>query len=295
MRDLKNKRHYFCPYCGKEYEDSNWSFDHVIPLVLGGPKKFKIISCIDCNTRISKRIEQPTMQTPSIRHKIAQLKLNGYKIRTRRRKDYIPLHRGIGHSCGVPAKVCYREENGHGNMCIDFLDFPKDLTLHQITIPSDHETETDIISFASLASKIILGTCYWLWGEQFGRSKYADSLREIMWKNRLEDILQLERSEHHAVWNLEKNEDIEELNKFQEDALDNTPHTTICIFCFDNIVFGLVNIFGEIESMTRIGEIDPNLKIGIEERGTVVIAKTTKNKVLRMTLTEYENAKLRNN
>jgi hypothetical protein len=154
MPSKKLRKHYFCPYCGREYEDKRWSYDHIIPLQMGGPKKFKVLACTDCNLRISKEIEQPAMQTPSMRHLMINVRSNGFKIRTRRKKNYIPLHRGIGLSHRMPVKMFYGiEENAFfldfkGNLLKNMTtkEFKKQLSHGQAIIPADYDTEEDTLS-----------------------------------------------------------------------------------------------------------------------------------------------------
>lgn len=299
MSNRKVIRHYFCPYCGKEYEDSRWSIDHVIPLQMGGPKKFKIVSCLDCNIKVSREIEQPAMQTSNMLSQIIQVRSEGIKIMTRRKRDYIPMHKRVGFSYQKPVKMYYNTKENKlslvyvGKLPNDMTpeEFKKQFSSFQAIIPIDEDTEKDTISLASLASKIILGTCCWLWGERFTRSSYGDLLRKNMWENRMENILELEPSDHHATLTLEESENDVDIGNIEMDAFDNGPDNTICIFVYDNIVMGLVNLFGGFESGIQIGKLNPTIKLDINHKGTVVIASTTKNQVLNMTLDEYEKFK----
>jgi hypothetical protein len=299
MPTKKPKKHYFCPYCGREYEDNRWSYDHIIPLQMGGPKKFKVLACTSCNFGISRGIEQPAMQTPSMRDLVIHARSDGFKIRTRRKKDYIPLHRRIGFSGRMPVRVFYGiKEN---TFCLDFMgNLPQDMTIRefkkqlshgQAIIPVDYDTEEDTVSLTSLINKIILGTCFWLWGEKFAGSRYGEFLRKRMWENKMEDIQELKPSDHHATLIFEENEVDVDIEEIEIDAFDNTPHNTIYIFAHDNTLLGLVNLFGELESLIRIGEVDSAIKLGIDQGGTIVIASTTKNQVFKMSLDEYMRLK----
>jgi len=299
MPNRKSKRHYFCPYCGKEYEDNRWSYDHIIPLQMGGPKKFKVLACSNCNFRISKEIEQPAMRTPSMRDLIIHVISNCFKIRTRRKKDLIPVHRGIGFSYQMPVKLYYSiEKNVH---CLDFIGnlpdnmttevFRKQLSDGQAIIPVDYDTEEDTVFLTSLVNKIILGTCCWLWDEEFAGSCYGEFLRKRMWENKIEDIQELKPSDHHATLIFEENEIDVDIGETEIDAFDNAPHNTIYIFAHDNILLGLVNLFGELESLMIIGEVDSVIKLDIDQGGVVVIASTTKNQVFEMSLDEYMRLK----
>ena len=299
MPSNKFRKHYFCPYCGMEYDDNGWSYDHIIPLQMGGPKKFRVLACTNCNFRISREIEQPAMQTPSMRDLVIQVGSNGFKIRTRRRMDYIPLHRGIGFSHRVPVKMYYGvKENA---FCLDLRGIPQDnmtiegfkkqLSHGQAIIPVDYDTAEDTISLTSLANKIILGTCCWLWGEKFARSCYGEFLRKGMWENKMEDIQELKPTDHHATLVFEENEIDVDIGETEIDAFDNNPHNTMYIFSHNKALLGLVNLFGGLESLMRIGEVDSAIKLNINQGGMVVIASTTKNQVFKMTLDEYMKLK----
>ena len=170
-------------------------------------------------------------------------------------------------------------------------EFKKELSPGQAIIPADNDTEKDTILLASLVSKIIMGTCCWLWGEEFARSSYGDSLRKSMWENRMEHILELEPSDHHVTLMLEESEKEGDIENKEIDAFNNYPDNTIYIFIHGDVVFGLVNLFGEFESVLRIGKVNPEINFGADQKGTVVIASTTKNQVLAMALGEYERFK----
>lgn len=299
MPSKKSKKHYFCPYCGKEYEDNRWSYDHIIPSQMSGPKKFKVIACFNCNFKISREIEQPAMQAPSMHDLMIQVRSKGFKIRTRRKKDIIPLHRRIGFSHRMPAKMYYSaEENvlclvSIGNLPHNMTteEFRKQLSHDQAIIPIDYDTDEDTVSLTSLTNKIILGTCCWLWDEKFARSSCGEFLRKGMWENKIEDIQELKPSDHYATLIFEKNEIDVDIREKEIDAFDNTPHNTIYIFAHDNILLGLVNLFGGLESLMKIGEVDSAVKLDIDQGGVVVIASTTKNQVFRMSLDEYMRLK----
>lgn len=297
----KIKRGYFCPYCGKTYKNKDWSIDHIIPLEIGGPKMFKIISCSKCNNTIGTKIEQRAIHSPSIRDLLIQTQRDGFKIGSRRKKDYIPLHRGVGQSFGMPVKMFYNPEDN--SIAFDFLGKTKEGDLEgllkslneksgsrgQAIIPIDEDTDSDIEATLSLVNKIVLGVCHWLWGEKFSKSKYGDHLRESMNKTDLEHVLKIEPSDRHFTL---KTKDEKNNYSIEKDALDNTPHHTICIFAQDNYMAGLVNLFGKYESLTLIGKMDKKLDFLKTQEGIVIIAKITENKVNKMDLNGYKKFKL---
>jgi len=98
---------------------------------------------------------------------------------------------------------------------------------------------------------------------------------------KVDEILKMDSSEKH----LELSEDP------GKDALDNQPHHSVLIGKLENIVVGLVNLFGSYESMTVIGSYNDKFRNWIGDSGVVVISKTTTNEVLKMTWEEYESFK----
>jgi hypothetical protein len=97
----------------------------------------------------------------------------------------------------------------------------------------------------------------------------------------------MKASERHLAIKFEGDAGSEALNKNGHDALDNRPHHSICIFREENIIFCLVNFFGELESMDFV--IDDALARKISDNdGVVLIAKTTENSLVKMSLEEYQ-------
>jgi hypothetical protein len=273
-----------CPYCGESLSKKPKSLDHIIPRQMGGAYSFKIVSCQSCNAEIS-RIEQNAMNTIQIRNLLAEIGESGIKIKTRRKRDFIPLQKEVGMSCQAPIKMYYNNKTHRKELV--FLSPPKrefkEGETYQMFIPvsATEDTEEDMISLAVLANKIVMGTCVWLWGDNFSRTKQAADLRKRIRKVNPDEILEMESSEKHLVLSKDT----------EKDALDNRPHHSILIGRLGNLVVGLINIFGSYESMTVVGKYDDNFRDWIGESGVIVISKTTVNEVLRMTWQEYESFK----
>ena len=87
----KRVKRYFCPYCGKDYNDSSWTTDHIIPAALGGPRRFTVTACQSCNSKIGREIEQPTLASDSFKEALGELLISGARIKKRRKEDYIVL------------------------------------------------------------------------------------------------------------------------------------------------------------------------------------------------------------
>jgi len=275
-----------CPYCGESLSKRPKSIDHIIPKQIGGANRFTIVSCQNCNAEISK-IEQHAMNTMAISDLLAEMGKSGFNIKTRRKRDYIPLQRSVGLAGRSPVKMYYNSKTREKEM--HFLSPPnKELmalirekgTFYMLA-PAAEDSEKDEISLVSLASKIVLGTCVWLWGDDFSNTKHASNLRNEMRNVKVDKILKLDSSERH----------LELSDNPGKDALDNHPHHSVLIGKLENLIVGLVNLFGSYESMTVIGSYDDRFRNWIGDSGVVVISKTTTNEVLKMTWEEYESFK----
>ena len=273
-----------CPYCGESLSQKPKSIDHIIPKQIGGSNRFTIVSCQSCNSEIGK-IEQKAMNTVGFSNMLAEVGEAGFIIKTRRKRDYIPLQKTVGLSCLAPIRRYYNSKTRRKELV--FLSPPKKKLIegetYTMIIPAfaEEDNEEDKISQVALANKIILGTCVWLWGDNFSKSGHALNLRNKMRAVKIDDILEMDSSEKH----------LELSNNPEQEALDNRPHHTIAIGRIKNMVAGVVNIFGIFESLTVIGEYDDKFRNWIGDSGVVLILKTTQNQVLKMTWEEYEDFK----
>jgi hypothetical protein len=246
-----------CPYCGESLSKRPKSIDHIIPKQIGGASSFKIISCQNCNTEIGK-IEQRAMSTMAISNLLAEMGESGFNIKARRKRDYIPLQKSeflAGHGT---AKMYYDAKKHEKELL--FLSPPDEKIMALMREkgefymlgpdPEAEDSEEDEISLVSLTSKIVLGTCVWLWGDDFSTTKHASNLRNRMRDVKVDKIVKMDSSEKH----LELSDDP------RKDALDNQPHHSVLIGKLENIVVGLVNLFGSFESMTTIGSYDDKFR-----------------------------------
>lgn len=290
----KKKINYMCPYCNKKYADDNWTEDHIIPRAIGGTISFKIVSCLDCNNMINLGIEQPALQTLAIGELFGNRLIEGYHIKSRRKNKKVYMHKKIGFSGGMAAKMYYdlqkREHVISLQGCLP--GFPKVKDIKKITqaiIPIDQPKENDSVLLSKLTNKIIYGSCIWLWSNKFLESKCADLLRKRMWEVTDEDIIKLQpHDKHYSVEIKEKSQEKGTIR--EEDALNNSPSHSIAILNNDKIIYGILNLFGELEMSTLIGKKEeiPNIDIG---GGVVIISSTTENKIKKMGLKEYESFK----
>lgn len=273
-----------CPYCGELLSKRLKSIDHIIPRQMGGAHSFTIVSCQSCNAEIS-RIEQSAMSTTGIRTLLAEMGESGFDIKTRRKRDYIPLQKSVGLACWSPVKMYYNSKTQKKELV--FLTPPKEELIEKgefymvVPVSATENSEEDDISLVSLASKIVLGTCVWLWGDDFSITEQASNLRSRMRDVKVDKILKMDSSEKHLKLS----------DNSGKDALDNQPHHSVLIGKFENVVVGLVNLFGSFESMITIGQYDEKFRNWIGDSGVVLIIRTTQNQIMKMTWEEYERFK----
>jgi len=222
---------------------------------------------------------------------LAEIGESGVKIKTRRKRNYIPLQKEIGLSFFSPKVICptmsYYNNETHEKEFTFLTDKKPPLTrgkTYTMIIPSfaTEDDEKEQMSQIALVNKIVLGTCAWLWGDEFILTEQASELRRRMREVKIENVLEMDSSDKH----------LELPDGPEGDALDNKPHHSILIGIMDNEgmenkLVGLVNLFGEFESMTIFGDSDHKFKRWLGNSGVVVIPKTTQNQVLKMTWEEY--------
>ena len=107
---LANRKITLCPYCGESLANTTISIDHIIPKQIGGCNKFSIYSCENCNSNLSK-MEQKAIQSIDVSSLIIEMNELGFNIKTRRKKEFMPLQKSVGLSCGSPAKMYYNTKN----------------------------------------------------------------------------------------------------------------------------------------------------------------------------------------
>ncbi len=226
---------------------------------------------------------------------LAEIGELGVKIKTRRKRDHIPLQKEIGLSLFSPSVTCptmsYYNNETHEKEFVFLTNKEPPLTqgkTYTMIIPSfaTEDDEKEKISQIALVNKIVLGTCAWLWGDEFIKTEQASELTRRMREVKIENVLEMESSDKHLE--LPDNPEV--------DALDNEPHHSILIGIMDNKgmenkLAGLVNIFGEFESMTIFGDINDKFRKWLGSSGVVVISKTTQNQVMKMTWEEYSKLK----
>ena len=282
----KKIRQYYCVYCNKTFENNDWSKEHVIPKDIGGPNCFSITCCKDCNNKIGTQIENIALQSQDIRCLFAEIVLQGHRIKTRRNKEYIKSHRDIGFSYGMPVEFGYdlKDKSRTINYKGVFPGFslPKDFSeIKSAIIPVENVSDKEKLSLMSLTNKIILGTCMWLWGKDRLSEKTFDSIRRRLWNPNLDHLEELDSNAKHASIVDDKKPPEKQIEK---DALDNKPNHTIGIFYEQGALYGIINLFGTLESSSLIDFVD---RPPMNENGIVVISYISENKVHKMNLKEY--------
>jgi len=282
---------YICPYCGKKFVDDLWTYDHVIPQDLGGPRGFKIIACKKCNNDIGRLIEQKAMRTSPLCNLLGSTIVHGNKIKLKRKKQALPTHRGIGVAFGGPAKM-YWDLKEKSLSIVSFASECPDPAKYQHGSFSclDGTSDDEDVALVRFASKIVLGTAAWIWGDPFSKSSPASVMRGRIWDSDIESIERLDDDQKHlTAGNFVSSIGASTLHD-ETDALCNYPHHTIGIFNDDHFGFTyIVNLFGSYESMGWIPECHSG-EMFEKEPGYVVIAHTIENKVEILTLNDYAKA-----
>ena len=179
--------------------DTTISIDHIIPKQLGGCDKFSIYSCKNCNSNLSK-VEQKAIQSIDINSLIVDMSESGFNIKTRRKKEFIPLQKSIGLSCGSPAKMYYNTKNREKELV--FLSPPKvdlnDGKSHTFIAPIEKNEKTleETNALLCLTNKIVLGTCAWFWGDEFLKSNHPNFLRNRLKKVEMNEVLEMDEDEN---------------------------------------------------------------------------------------------------
>jgi len=178
-----------------------------------------------------------------------------------------------------------------GDLELQYLDAlgPPAPNLRQAIIPSSQSEIPG--SVFRLFNKIVLGTMIWLWGDEVGLTRGADRLRGDMWNGTSQyHLATLDSSERHMTITVGDSANKKLSSESDADALDTRPNHTICIFRDQDIVFSLVNLFGELESMVFV--VDDSIADKVDEENPIVlIIKTTDNSVVKMTFAEYAEYK----
>ncbi len=245
---MTNRKLTLCPYCGESFAKTAISIDHIIPKQIGGCDKFSIFSCKSCNSNLSK-IEQRAIQTVEISYLLMDMSESGFNIKSRRKKEVIPLQKSVGLSCGSPAKMYYNTKNHERRLV--FLLPPKvdplDGQSHTFItpLPENDESPEDVNSLLCLTNKIILGTCAWLWGDRFLKSKQATFLRNGLEKVSIDKVIEMNSNEKHLTL-----PDMPE-----EDALNNQPHHSVLISKLGNKVRWFVKPLWKLRVFNSCGRL----------------------------------------
>ena len=296
---VKRIKKYICPYCGIEYNDNFWSYDHIIPSAIGGADKFKVISCSRCNYLISKEFEQKAIQSPIIDFEIKNLLREGHDIKIRRKKYHITLVKTLHDtSLGIPVKLGYdliRKAN-----TMKFVGRKsKNLNINAINefwikLKGDTISHDDKLAFSSLQYKILVGTCAWVFGIDDHMNHFLSKLRELMWNRDPNKIFKCWCSNKYSLSLVSSWKD-DQLYKIITFNLENPPHHTILIRKTNNHLHSTVNLFGSLEVAICLGQIPLSNQIKVDENFEIfLIVKTDSNKVLKMEKDDYLKYKREN-
>lgn len=242
------------------------------------------------------------MNSPFIMDLFGSLTIDGYDIKTRRKKRILPASRNYGLCMGKKSRLFYNldERCMSIEMYGEHPPTPQQLasSFHMI-YPIDEERDEDHIFTSSLCGKIILGSCAWLWGDSFSTSKASEKLRSIIWNTKIDTTIKMDSNDHHFTL-VDSKDSIssDEQNvqsalfpfKYSEkeiDAFNNKPNHTVVLMATKELgLVGMVNLFGYFESMvfTCEHDIEPFLNTtGMK----IIIAHTTENIIETYDLNDY--------
>ena len=237
-------------------------------------------------------IEQPALRVSGIRSMIGEIGVNGHRIRKRRKNEVIHGERGV--SGGVPIEFAYEARDGaYSRILRTYGNKPPRWEIEnakefRVITVAEERTKQDEMASVSFVEKLILGSGMKIWGERFGRSSYAKKLRTDMWNQNLDECSSevVPPDQNHLSI---EDDDGKLLNDI--DTFNNFPDTTIAIFKERNMVFGLVNILGGVESMCSLGDFDEETNL-FENVGIVIIISSTKNTRRTYIFSDYGEFKM---
>ncbi len=267
--ECKEIREYYCCYCNSYYNDDKWTQDHIIPVVLGGINSYKIISCAECNSRISREIEQVCAQSLDFRQAMIQLAKSGIRIKSRRKKEFIPYNKNLGISPEGYFKLGYNPITNKSVMKIygkpteiNPYSISKDQKKKLFVIPLEEVSEREKIANSAMIYRIALASSYWYYGEIFSKESVSNELRRRMWSKNKDIILTPDSSPSVGIFKVMHRENICEhmiakgkiLKVAGRENLFNTitdcnnpPHHTIAISKLKQTMLFIVNFYGMFE------------------------------------------------
>ena len=251
MDSEKIIKEYYCVYCDKNFNDNKWTYDHFIPMNLGGPDKLRIICCNNCNQKLGFWMED----------------MEGVLLRS-----------NYDFNEGAEKLEVY------GKNRQKFFDYKEKKTM--IFIP-DKFTEQDEVNLSMLIYKIFLGACCFVYGKEFFGTKYHESLRKSIWD--IKQSLRHSHSKSFCMRTKsgdssedETKEDIVKDSVF----FDNKPNHTISLGGSGGSFGGIISLFGELEYAVIINDTTETK----EFEPKFLIAKTTENDFSLLWSNEYEKA-----
>jgi hypothetical protein len=256
-----------------------------------------------CNNKIGKKIEQPALDSDNMRNLIGDILINGYKIQMRRKRKKIPVNKLYGltgfhnsNNKGFPikTKIYYDLENSAKVMEllpktkseVEAIKKRDPKLTYQTIMPIMEKYKEEYV--LSLVIKIIFATCFFLWGIEFIKSEEGEDLGSNIWsKPSLEKAIELASDEPHAEILIDENG-----KKTVIEAYDNRPNHTIHLFCDEEAAYGLINLFGGIESLSVISSKSTSFTYKkLKGKGIFFLIDTQKNKFQQLSEEEYLSIK----
>ena len=292
----KEIKQYYCGYCDKEYNDDKWTNDHIIPKVLGGNDSFPLMSCMKCNNELGRIIEYPATQSIVLRNTIINLAQKGHNVKTRRKRDFIPLNknRPALYPLGV-ASIGYSLKNH--SFVAKHLGSPWKVDKTFATLkspfsfifPEEKMTEKEELAISALAYKIALGSCIFQFGKDFSKSKYYHIIKRRIWKPKKRHHLHRRESGYMAIVSCygvvdgELNIDREHVSNYS-----NPPDHTLYFYYDSHTFFAIVNLFGEIEFALDWADNKEEKSVPVAPDSKILQINTSNNKLEQYQLEQYK-------
>jgi hypothetical protein len=211
---------FFCPYRGREVEDADGDWEHVVPTALGGSDDLTIRVEKKANGDLGSSVDAPTLevyaakrvkfdlrghsdQPPLLRMPISIPGLNNHpgfwevtadnaEIALAPRVEKIPNEKGgfqvsVSGSPVQARSIAAKMRQAHeakGRVVGPFTETPTKIEQPQI----EGTFRADLAAFGRFQIKLVLGLLHWLWGEYWSRSPAAAALRTALWSTTIDEL-----------------------------------------------------------------------------------------------------------
>jgi hypothetical protein len=211
----------FCPYRGYDIDEKDASLEHVVPTSLGGTSTFSVVVERAANSELGSEVDGPIV-TELYAHRRITHDLRGHSGEAPRLTSKVSIEdlgdhparweqsQG-GNKIRLIPRVT-RERRPDGSTVVSVTGDSDDAqrifaeiraaavlkglkveaeTAQQVTVEKPRITgrkDFDLVAIGRFFVKVAIGTCHWLWGEQWSRSEGAAGLRTALWSRSAADL-----------------------------------------------------------------------------------------------------------